>query len=206
MTMIHRNFNSLTMLAALALLCSFSTTTLGQDLDQPPGLRKIVGSWVINEQLSDDTDERVEVAIKKAGGKVKRSWFTKKEKDRYRGGPEEQELYDRISYDDVLKIAYNNSEFRFEYADGYFRVFHSDGRTRTIGATEFYNGANDDFSFASWEEGALLVEARPADGGYTLETYSLQLNDDQLRVEMEIKPYSFGAAIILVRIYDRSVE
>ena len=202
----RRNSHLIVILPLVLLVCSFCVAAQGQDLDRPAGLSKIVGNWVINEELSDDTDDRIEVAIKKAGGRVKRSWFKKKKKGRYRGGPEEQELYDRISYDDVLKIAYNNSEFRFEYADGYVRLFHSDGRTRTVGASEFYNGDSDDFSFASWEEGALLVEARPADGGYTLETYSLQAGNNQLRVEMELKPYTFGATIILVRIYDRSVD
>ena len=45
------------------------------------------GSWVINESLSDNTDDAVEAAIKEAGGKVKRRFLRKRPEDFYRGGP-----------------------------------------------------------------------------------------------------------------------
>ena len=156
----------------------------------------IVGHWVINEELSDNTDDRVEAAIKAAGGKVKRRWFKKREEDIYRGGPAEQELYDRISYDDVLRIAYDEPEFRFEYDDNYVRVFHTDGRRRSSAANDFYNRGSQDFSFGNFDGDSRLVEARPRDGGFTLETYTLQAGG--------IQPNSFGAAIILTRVYDRA--
>ena len=70
-----------------------------------PTSEMLVGHWVIDEDRSDNTDDQVEAAIKEGGGKVKRRWFAKKDDDFYRGGPAEQELYDRISYDDVLTIS-----------------------------------------------------------------------------------------------------
>ena len=164
----------------------------------------IVGNWVINEELSDNTDDRVEAAIKEAGGKIKRRWFRKREEDFYRGGPAEQELYDRISYDDVLRIAYDEPQFRFEYADNYVRVFHTDGRRRSSAANDFYNRGSQDFSFGNFDGDSLLVEARPRDDGFTLETYTLQAGGNQLVVKMQIQPNSFGAAIILTRVYDRA--
>ena len=85
------------------------------------GREEIVGAWVINEELSDDTDKQVERAVKDAGGKIRSK---KKGKGRHRGGPEEQELYDRISYDEVLTIQYTEPEFRFIYADEFERVFY----------------------------------------------------------------------------------
>jgi len=166
----------------------------------------LVGSWVINEELSDNTDKQVEVAIKKAGGKVARNWFGRKEEDRYRGGPPEQELYDRISYDDILKIEIEESAFRFEYADGYQRLVFRDGRRRSVGANEFYSRGGEDYSFGNWEGKWLSVEARPRDGGYTLESYSLQADGEQLVVEMEIKPESFQETIILTRVYDKVAD
>ena len=163
----------------------------------------LVGSWLINEELSDDPDEAVETAIKAAGGKVERRWFGKAEKERYRGGPAEQELYDRITYDPILRIDYTEPEFWFGYADGYQRVFHSDGRTRSVGANDHYNSGGEDFSFAAWEGETLIVEARPRDGGFTMEAYTLEENNTRLRVELEIRPENFGATIKLVRLYDR---
>ena len=162
------------------------------------------GSWVINEELSDNSDDQVEEAIKAGGGKVPRRWFSKREEDFYRGGPEEQELYDRISYDDVLSIEYAPPEFRFTYADDYERVFHTDGRRRSTTANSFYAGGGADFSFGNWEGEALIVEARPRDGGFTMETYTLEEGGDRLRVEMVIEPTAFRAAINLTRIYDRA--
>lgn len=164
------------------------------------------GSWVINEELSDDTDEAVEAAIVKAGGRVERRWFGRAEKGRYRGGPEEHELYDRISYDEVLRISYDESEFWFGYEDGWQRIFHTDGRTRSIGASGFYETGGQDFSFGAWEGESLFVEGRPRDGGFTMETYTLQDEGARLRVELTIKPANFGAAIEMVRIYDRQTD
>ena len=166
-------------------------------------IHPIVGNWRINEELSEDTDEAVEAAIEKAGGKVSRSWFKKKEKGRYRGGPEEQELYDRISYDNILRIDYTEPEFWFGYADGYQRVFHTDGRTRTVEASDHYANGGKDFAIAQWEGEVLYVEGRPRDGGFTLETYTVENNGKQLRAELELKPANFGAAVKVVRIYDR---
>ncbi len=165
---------------------------------------QIVGSWLINEDLSDNSDDQVEAAIKEGGGKVPRRWFSKRAEDFYRGGPQEQELYDRISYDDVLSIEYTEPEFTFTYADNYQRVFHSDGRRRRTTANDFYAEGGADFSFANWDQGALIVEARPRDGGFTLETYTLEAEGNRLRVEMTIEPASFRATINLVRVYDRA--
>ena len=118
----------------------------------------LIGSWRINEELSDDPDERVEAAIIEAGGRVQRKWFGREEKERYRGGPAEQELYDRITYDPILRIDYTEPEFWFGYADGYQRVFHSDGRTRSVAANEHYTSGGEDFSLAEWQGETLVVE------------------------------------------------
>ncbi|MFT4815254.1 MAG: hypothetical protein ACI80L_002565 [Pseudohongiellaceae bacterium] len=164
----------------------------------------MVGDWVFNEELSDNSDDQVEEAIKDGGGKVARRFFRKRPEDFYRGGPPEQELYDRISYDDVLRIEYTDPEFTFTYADNYQRIFHTDGRRRSITANSFYTEGGEDFSFGNWDAAALVVEARPRDGGFTLETYTLEEGGNRLRVEMTIEPESFRGAISLTRVYDRA--
>ena len=50
----------------------------------------------------------------------------------------------------------------------------------------------------------MVVESRPRDGGFTLETYTLIEDGARLRIEMQIEPDSFGAAVELVRIFDRA--
>ena len=164
----------------------------------------MVGDWLINEELSDNSDDQVEEAIKADGGKVPRRFFKKRPEDFYRGGPEEQELYDRISYDDVLRIEYAEPEFTFTYADNYQRIFHTDGRRRSSTANSFYAEGGEDFSFGNWDAGVLVVEARPRDGGFTLETYTLEEGGNRLRVEMSIEPDSFRSMISLTRVYDRA--
>jgi hypothetical protein len=164
----------------------------------------MVGDWVFNEDLSDNSDDQVEEAIKDGGGKVPRRFFKKRPEDFYRGGPPEQELYDRISYDDVLRIEYTDPEFTFTYADNYQRILHTDGRRRSTTANSFYAEGGEDFSFGNWDAAALVVEARPRDGGFTLETYTLEEGGTRLRVEMTIEPESFRGAISLTRVYDRA--
>lgn len=186
-------------LALTTLMICGAASSIGQEASVHP----LVGSWRINEELSEDTDEAVEAAIIKAGGKVAKSWFKKKEKGRYRGGPEEQELYDRISYDDILRIDYTEPEFWFGYADGYQRVFHTDGRTRSVGASDHYANGGKDFSIGQWEGQVLYVEGRPRDGGFTLESYTVEADGKRLRAQLELKPANFGAAVKVVRIYDR---
>ena len=164
----------------------------------------LAGHWVINDTLSQNTDEQVEAAIKAAGGKVERRWFGRKVEDRYRGGPADHELYDRISYDDVLRIEYEDSRFTFVYEDDYQRVFYSDGRSHSTGVTDYFQRGGQDNSFASVEGRSLLVEARPRDGGFTEEVYDIEEDGRRLRITMTIKPANFGAPISLVRVYDRA--
>lgn len=174
-----------------------STALFAQNISED-----IIGTWLINEELSDDTDDMVGEAIEAGGGRDSRGFFNRKE-DFYRGGPPEHELYDRISYDDVLNIKYMEPEFLFGYEDEYSRVFHTDGRRRRTAANDFYSEGGQDWSSANWEGGALIVEARPRDGGFTIETYTLEANGSRLRVEMLIQPDSFNVPINLVRVFDR---
>lgn len=165
----------------------------------------IVGDWVINDDLSDNTDDQVEKAIEEGGGKGGRGLFNNKE-DFYRGGPPEQELYDRISYDDVLHIEYDDPEFRFVYADNFRRVFHTDGRRRRTTAADFYSEGGSDWSFGYFEGNALIVEGQPRDGGFTVETYTVSDDGQRLRIEMLIQPQSFNVPVNLVRVFERAAD
>ena len=162
------------------------------------------GRWLVNEELSDDTDARVEKAILQAGGRLPRTG--KKGKGRYKGGPKEQEIYDHISYDETLEFYYRAPEFRLAYEDGFERRFYSDNRKRVISASGTVTGDNQDYSFASWDGLRLLVESRPRDGGVIFETYELVPDSLQLKVSLELKPSSFSEPISITRIYDRAPE
>lgn len=164
----------------------------------------LTGRWVINDALSQNTDEQVEAAIKAAGGKVPRRWFGGRQEDRYRGGPPEHELYDRLSYDDVLSIEWHAPQFRFVYEDGYERTFFTDGRRQTTGVSDYFRNGGEDPSFGEFADQALLVEARPRDGGFTEERYVLEADGARLRIEMTLQPDNFGAPVRLIRIFDRA--
>lgn len=166
------------------------------------------GTWVINEELSDDTDKQVEKAIKDAGGKPGKT--RKKGKGRYKGGPPEQALYDHISYDEILYFHYQAPEFRLRYEEGFERVFHSDGRRRSASASGKDRRERVDFAFASWS-GAdkLYVESRPRDGGRTSEVYTLQRTEngvEQLKVELKLRPLLFSGPLYIRRVYQRQPE
>jgi hypothetical protein len=159
------------------------------------------GTWVINEELSDDPDKQVERAIKKGGGKVPRG---KKTKGRYRGGPPTQKLYDHLSYDEEFSFHYEEPEFRFSYDQGLERVFYSDGRRRVVSTESLTH--RTDYSFGGWEDGVLYVESKPMDAGYIMETYTLVSGGNQLRVELLLEPSTFSAPIKIRRIFDRKPE
>ncbi len=203
-----KNFRGLSGRLCLLIIATTVFSAVAQQPDSPIAnneiRQRIVGEWIINDELSDNTDDQVEAAIKEGGGKVPRRFLRKRPEDFYRGGPPEQELYDRISYDDVLRIDYAEPEFTFTYADDYQRLFHTDGRRRTTTANSFYAEGGADFSFGNFSGNALIVEARPRDGGFTLETYTLEAGGNRLRVEMVIQPDSFRAMINLSRVYDRA--
>ena len=156
------------------------------------------GLWVIDEAASDDTDRQVEISIKEVGGKLPRTG--KRGKGRYRGGPEDQELYDHIAYDDVLRIKQDEPEFKLGYPEGFERVFYSDNRSRSISIRDTQE--DRDYSFAAWEGSKLVVQTRPRDGGWIIETFSLQGEGQVLKVEMEMKPSSFLAPIKITRIFN----
>ena len=182
-----------------------ASAALAQDSGDVDIKALISGHWVINDDLSDNSDDQVEEAIKAAGGRVqRRGLFAKKVEDRYRGGPPDQELYDRISYDDILTITHDEPEMVFEYADDFRRVFYTDGRRRTTGVNDYFESGGADFSFGNWSGQQLIVEARPRDGGYTLETYTLEQQGQRPRLEVTLQPFVFGAPVSIVRIFDRA--
>lgn len=159
------------------------------------------GHWLVNESLSDNTDKQVEKALKKAGEQVKSSRFDSN-KQRYRGGPPEQELYDRFSYDPVLTISAQASGYLFEYADGFKSVVYTDNRSHSVSLNDL--AAQTDFLLGHWEAGKFQVEAHPRDGGTANITYSLLENGKRLKASFIIKPQSFSEPIELERVYDRS--
>jgi len=160
----------------------------------------IAGNWILNAKLSDSTDDKVEAALRKMGQRARRGWFERRD-DVYRGGPAEQELYDRISYDKELNIAPDGDHYLFTYAGEYERPVYTDNRSRAVNLTELESV--EDFSLGHWENGKLLVEAHPRDGGFTEESYELINGGTQLRVELYIKPRTFDEVIELDRVFDR---
>ena len=160
---------------------------------------KLAGSWLINEDLSEITDDKVELALIAAGGNATKGFFNR-DREYYRGGPVEQEMYDFISYELTLDISIEEDEYTFQYGE-FLRPVYLDNRGNSVSLS----GINEvtDFSFGHWEGDQLLVEGRPRDGGFTDERYSISDDGMQLNVELFIEPRFFGAAIELRRVYDR---
>jgi len=183
------------------LVLAVCVTAGAKAAEKPDGRSAFNGQWIVNEELSDDTDTQVEKAIRAAGGKIDRGGRRGNEK--YRGGPEEHELYDHISYDRKLIFQYRKPEFHLVYEQGFERIFHSDNRKRIVSASGQAAGDAKDFSFASWDGDRLIVESRPRDGGWIFETYEYEQETDQLKVSLELKPSSFAEPIRIMRIYDR---
>lgn len=181
-------------LVALLTLPWMGPTVLAQEVPE------LAGHWRVNEKLSDSTDDQVEKALKAMGQKVKSRWFNR-DKEYYRGGPAEQELYDRISYDLDLVISFLPDHYLFTYAGEFERPVFLDDRRRSVSLTGL--DAVEDFSFGHWERGTLLVEARPRDGGFAEESYRLINNGTQLEARFYIKPQSFSVPVEIRRVFDR---
>lgn len=194
---IPARFNTLP--AALTLLLAVSLPLAAQPPATGP-VAELAGTWLFNKELSDDTDDKVEAALREAGEKVRRRLFERRD-DVYRGGPPEQELYDRISYDKLLEIDLSGEIYHFTYAGEFERPVYTDNRSRSVSLTEL--DRVEDFSLGHWENGKLLVEARPRDGGVAEETYTLLNDGTQLQVDLYIKPRTFEVPIELTRVFDR---
>jgi hypothetical protein len=183
-----------------ALVSALAVTgTLARAAESSEPVPVITGRWLFNEKLSDNTDDKVEAILRKMGERVRRRWFEQRD-DVYRGGPAEQELYDRISYDKELEITLDGDHYLFTYAGEFERPVYTDNRSRSVSLTQLESV--EDFSLGHWENGKLLVEAHPRDGGFAEETYELINGGTQLRVELYIKPRSFDEVIELERVFD----
>ena len=183
-------------LVCLLVLAGSGRVTAGEPTHKP--IAAFAGDWVINQKLSQDTDAQVEKAIRAAGGRPDSGGKTGK--GRYRGGPPDQELYDRMSYDDVLTVKIDSPQITFTYADGFTRTFYTDGRGRSVSASD---GSSHDYSFGDWGENALFVEGRPRDGGWTREEYTLEAGGNRLVAKLRLEPLTFMQPITITRVYDR---
>jgi hypothetical protein len=164
---------------------------------------ELAGNWEFNAELSDNTDRQVETALRAAGERVERRFFDRRQ-DIYRGGPADQELYDRISYDRDLVIAVADDGYLFTYAGEFERPVYTDNRSRSVSLT----GLSDieDFSLGHWDAGKLLIEAHPRDGGRIDETYTLSDGGTRLRMDLVLHPRTFSEPIELKRVFDRRAE
>ena len=162
----------------------------------------LLGQWVINEALSENTDDKVEQALEASGIRTSKGRFSN-DNEFYRGGPVEQELYDYISYEKTLEISRQEAQYTFVYGD-FVRPVYLDNRSQRVSLSRI--DEVEEFSFADWNNDTLLVEARPRDGGFTEERYQLSEDGLQLSVELYIHPSGFREAIELTRIYDRVSE
>ncbi|MBN4075483.1 MAG: hypothetical protein COA71_08670 [SAR86 cluster bacterium] len=163
---------------------------------------RLAGFWVINEDLSEITDDKVELALIASGSKPTKGFFNR-DREYYRGGPVEQEMYDFISYELTLNISIEPAEYTFQYGE-FLRPVYLDNRGNSVSLS----GLDDvkDFSFGHWENNQLIVEGRPRDNGFTDEHYSLSDDGMQLRVELFIQPRFLSIPIELLRVYDRVSE
>jgi hypothetical protein len=116
------------LLAVLLLAASilFIQNAAAQDTTPQP---ELVGTWLFNDKQSDSTDDKVEAALRKMGQRARRGWFERRD-DVYRGGPADQELYDRISYDKRIDITFDGESYLFTYAGDYERGRFLDGAFR----------------------------------------------------------------------------
>src|SRR5687767_4536925 len=124
-----------------ATLCALVLPACQLQAQEPPDIE---GRWLFNKDLSDNTDRQVEASLKAAGEKIDRKLFDRRE-DRYRGGPAEQELYDRISYDRELVIKLEGDTYMFTYADTFVRPVYTDNRSQSVSLTGIEE--TTDFSF-----------------------------------------------------------
>lgn len=161
----------------------------------------ISGTWVINLEESDDPDRLVEKAIRSVGGRARTEG--KKGRGRYKGGPEEQEIFDHLLYDETLRITQDGTEIHIVYLEGFERRFYTDGRGRTVSASGSSSGDGQDFSFGGWSGNTLNVEAKPRDGGWTRESYTLDPAQNRLHVTLTLKPLLFPVEVVANLVYDR---
>jgi hypothetical protein len=167
-----------------------------------PSAPDISGTWVLNLEASDDPDRKIEKAIRSVGGRADSEG--RRGRGRYKGGPPEQEIYDHLIYDETLRITQAGAEIHMVYPGGFERRFHTDGRGRTVSASGSGSGDAGDFSFGAWSGATLNVEAKPRDGGWTMESYTVEASGNRLSVKLRLKPLLFPVEVEANLVYDRA--
>lgn len=186
--------------AAIALA---AVLLAGAVLAQAPGDPvDLTGTWVLNLEESDDPDRQIEKAIRSVGGRADSDG--KRGRGRYKGGPKEQEIFDHLLYDERIQIARNGPEIHMLYLEGFERRFFTDGRGRTVSASGSSSGDGQDFSFGGWNGNTLNVEAKPRDGGWTRESYTLDPTGNRITVHLTLKPLLFPVEVEANLVYDRA--
>lgn len=189
--------NRLRWLGAALLLLGVATLASAEDL-------RLNGDWVLNADASDDPDKKIERIVRKDGGKIRLPpGADRRARGRYRGGPDDEALYDRLTYEQRMSVAIDGDNFMFRYADGAERRFSTTRTTRSQSASGSRAEDNVDFSFAYWDGPKLLVESRPRDNGWILETYRVLEKTGQLELLLDLNPVRFGHRIELKLIFDR---
>jgi hypothetical protein len=178
---------------------------LGVAVIAPAEDARLAGAWVLNMDASDDPDKKIERAVRKGGGTIRLPpGAERRERGRYRGGPDDEALYDRVTFDQQLSIVIEGDNFLFRYADGHERRFSTTRTTRSQSASGSRAEDNVDFSFAYWDGPKLFVESRPRDNGWILETYRLVDKTGQLEVALDLNPVRFGHRLEIKLIFDRA--
>jgi hypothetical protein len=185
----------------VALCLLLAASPCGMAFDRPVDA-DLTGTWVLNPAESDDPDRKIEKAIRSAGGRPDSG--DRSGRRRYAGGPQEQEIYDHLIYDETIRIMQDGPAIHIVYKNGFERRFYTDGRGRTVSASGSSSGDAQDFSFGGWAGNTLNVEAKPRDGGWTRESYLLEPGGRRLRVTLVLKPLLFPAEVEALLVYDRA--
>lgn len=167
---------------------------------------RIEGHWVFNPGASDDVDKKVAKALRKAGSRIELpKGVGRNDYARFRGGPEEQELYDHLAYDREFSLRREGDDYQLvHFHEGEFRRRASTTqRTRVVSASGSTRDDDSDHSFAYWDGDILMIDTRPRDGGFALEQYRL-LDNGQLEVFLRLEPLKFPAALTFIRVFDRA--
>jgi len=194
------------MLLALLTLVAPAGLAAGPEAWDPA----MAGRWVFDPEASDDVDKMVAKAIRKSGGRIKLpEGVGRNDYARFRGGPQDQELYDRLAYDRVFTLRLEDKTLHlahYEEAGSEAPFVRQIGTTRGGRVASATGSAADDrrdYSFAYWDGATLAIETRVRDGGFALERYRL-LAGDRMEVFLRLEPLKFPAALEIVREFERA--
>jgi hypothetical protein len=162
----------------------------------------LAGTWALNQEQSDDAEEKIQEAVDASlGSTPRRPGLARRLASRRKEGAS-AELHRLLAAAETLTIQYQEPELMLRDPYGRGRAFYTDGRVVEQPAP---GGGSLELT-ARWEGNELAIERRDNNGLVVTETYGLTGEGRQMTLTRRLESPRLSGPIVIRLIYDRVTD